>query len=69
MIIDLPGEPITAELTDEGGEEMEMMEQEEAEAAAPAAPESGSESEWNRKMRLPNSKTGLSCDVLTIPFR
>ena len=29
MVIDLPGEPITAELTDnEGGEEMEMMEQE-----------------------------------------
>ena len=51
MVIDLPGEPITAELTDEGGEEMEMMEQEEAEAAAPAAPESGSESEWNRKMK------------------
>ena len=66
MVIDLPGEPITAELTDEGGEEMEMMEQEEE--AAPA-PDSGSESEWNRKMRLPNSKTGLSCDVLTIPFR
>ena len=49
MVIDLPGEPITAELTDEGGEEMEMMEQEEAEAEAPAAAaESGSESEWNR---------------------
>ena len=29
MVIDLPGEPITAELTDnEGGEEMEMMEEE-----------------------------------------
>ena len=26
MVIDLPGEPITAELTDEGGEEMEMLE-------------------------------------------
>ena len=48
MIIDLPGEPITAELTDEGGEEMEMMEQEQEEEEAPpaaAAPESGSESE------------------------
>ena len=43
MVIDLPGEPITAELTDEGGEEMELMEQEE-EAEAPA-PDSGPESE------------------------
>ena len=50
MVIDLPGEPITAELTDEaeGGEEaMETMEQEQEDAETPGEPrpESGSESE------------------------
>ena len=57
MVIDLPGEPITAELTDEaeGGEEaMETMEQEQEEAEPPVEPrpESGSESECKYSPQL-----------------